>query len=477
MRRVTLVSLVALLSLGLLSVFRTHAESTLSIQRVASGLSRPDFAAAPPGDTNRLFILEQHRGTIRILNLGSRTLESAPFLTLSGLTTGNEQGLLGLAFHPDYASNGWFYVNYTTTGGGAAGHSELTRFQAQGDPLTSNLADPASKTVLLTYAQPESNHNGGWIGFGPDGFLYVSTGDGGGANDQHGSIGNAQNLESLLGKMLRIDVDQGSPYSIPSDNPFKGVAGAKEEIWAFGLRNPWRCSFDRLTGELWIGDVGQGAREEIDVIPPGDGGLNFGWRPREGSIQNPAYPTETPVTPATAPVYDYPHGPLGLCVIGGCVYRGSAIPSLQGSYFFGDYGSGRIWSFRYHGAPVQPADLQERTAELNPAGTRPISQLSAFAEDASGELYLCDLDGEIYKIVPAQPPLSIQLADPGVANGIFSFRFSAAPSQEYVVETRASLDAGGWQTLTNLTAPATPSDILVTDTVDGAHRYYRVRAP
>ena len=292
-----------------------------------------------------------------------------------GVTTGNEQGLLGLAFHPNYASNGFFYVNYTTTGGGPAGHTEITRFQVQGDPETSSVADPISKTVLLTFDQPESNHNGGWMGFGPDGYLYISTGDGGGANDQHGTIGNGQNQDALLGRILRIDVDHGSPDSIPDGNPFQGDASKRQEIWAFGLRNPWRCSFDRLTGDLWIGDVGQNTREEIDVIPAGVGGLNFGWRPREGSIQNPAYPGESPVTPATDPVHDYGRS-LGFTVIGGYVYRGQSIVGLQGTYLFADYGSSRFWSFTYDG--TNKVNLQERTAELNPSSTKPITQLAAF---------------------------------------------------------------------------------------------------
>jgi glucose/arabinose dehydrogenase len=456
-----------------LSVY-AQTEPALALRRVASGLSLPDFVAAPPGDTDRLFILEQHRGAIRILNLGNGAVQTNAFLTLSGVTTGNEQGLLGLAFHPNYASNGFFYVNYTTTGGGPAGHSEIARFQAIGDPRRADIADPATKTVLLAYDQPEENHNAGWLGFGPDGFLYISVGDGGGANDQHGTIGNGQNRNTLLGKMLRIDVDHGSPYAIPNDNPFRGVSGAREEIWALGLRNPWRCSIDRVTGDLWIGDVGQDRREEIDVIPAGVGGLNFGWRPREGSSQNPAHPSETPVTPATSPVYDYGHGPLGLCVIGGCVYRGSAIPGLQGVYLFADYGSSRFWSFRYTGAAV--TNVLERTAELNSGSPKPITQLSSFGEDANGELYLCDLTGSIYAIVSATPT-SIRLVDPGVSNGIFSFRFGAAAHQSYVVERRDSLDTGAWQTLTNVSAATTETNTLVTDNLAGTARYYRIRVP
>jgi glucose/arabinose dehydrogenase len=465
-----------LVGLGLASVACLHAQTQpkLTVQRVASGLSRPDFVTAVPGDPTRLFVLEQHKGTIRVVTLATGVVQSNAFLTIAGVTTDNEQGLLGLAFHPNYASNGFFYVNYTTTGGGAAGHTEITRFRALGDPRTSNVADPASKTVLLTYPQPESNHNAGWLGFGTDGFLYIGVGDGGGGDDRHGTIGNGQDRNSLLGKILRLDVDRGSPYSIPTGNPFRGVAGAKEEIWAFGLRNPWRCAVDRVTGDLWIGDVGQNRREEIDVIPNGTGGLNFGWRPREGSIQNPTYPSEHPVTAAAEPVYDYGHGPDGFCVIGGYVYRGSAIPALQGVYLFADYGSGRFWSFRYEGGAV--TNFLERTAELNSGSPKPFGQLSSFGEDASGELYLCDLTGNIYRIISAEPA-SIRLSDPAVVNGVFSFRLSTAPDQSYVVETRNSLGPGAWQTLTNVTATATPGDIGVTDKVDSTARYYRIRAP
>jgi len=448
------------------------ATAQLTVQRVGSGFSRPLFVTAPPGDANRLFVVEQYSGRIKILNLSTLATETEAFLRVTGLTSASEQGLLGLAFHPKYAENGFFYVNYTTTGGGSAGHTEIVRFKVQGDPKTSNLADATSKTVLLPFNQPESNHNGGWLGFGPDGFLYIATGDGGGGDDRHGSIGSGQDRNTLLGKILRIDVDSGALYALPDGNPFKGDATKKEEIWAFGLRNPWRCSFDRLTGNLWIGDVGQNAREEIDVNPAGVGGLNFGWRPREGLIQNPAYRTGTPVTTATDPVHDYGRS-LGISVTGGYVYRGRAIPSLQGYYVFADYGSARFWTFRYDGTSRQ--DLEERTAELNAGSPRPIRSVSSFGEDAAGELYVCDLDdGEIYKIAAAQEEIIISNAS--LDGEIFSFQFSAAPGQEYAVETNESLATEGWQNFTNVTASASASNIIVTDAVADAHRFYRVRA-
>ena len=449
-------------------------EPGLALRSAGSGFSRPVFVTAPPGDVNRLFVVEQHSGRIRVLHLADQRVEVEPFLTVPGVTRGGEQGLLGLAFHPNYATNGLFFVNYTTTGGGGAGHTEIVRYEVLGDPQTSNAADPLTKTVLLTFPQPESNHNGGWLGFGTDGLLYISTGDGGGGNDQHGQLGNGQNLETLLGKILRIDVDQGELYGIPANNPFAGMAGRREEIWAFGLRNPWRCSVDRLTGDLWIGDVGQGVREEIDTAPFGVGGLNFGWRPREGAIQNPAFPNEEPVTAATDPIHDYGRS-MGYSVTGGYVYRGQAIPSLQGAYFFGDYGSGRIWTLRYDGATAP--EVQDRTSELNSGSPRPVGGLSSFGEDAAGEIYVCDLDdGEIYRIVSAQPaPLT--LGGAAVNGDVFSFEFAVAPGESYTVEWRNSIATGAWQTLTNVMADAALTNAIVSDAVSDAQRFFRVRTP
>ncbi len=388
---------------------------SLTLQRVASGLDTPIFVNAPSGDTARLFVSEQNTGRIRIINLKDGTVNATPFLTIPNITHGGEHGLLGMAFHPVYASNGFFFVNYTD----AAGDTVIARYKVSAsDP---NIADPAP-TVILTVAQPQSNHNGGWLGFGRDGFLYIALGDGGGSNDVHGTIGFGQDRTSLLGKILRIDVDNGTPYAIPDGNPFKGDAARKQEIWTFGLRNPWRCSIDRNTGDLWIGDVGQADREEVDFVPAGAGGLNFGWRPREGGIQNPAYPSETPVTPATGPVRDYSHQ-FGVAVVSGYVYRGNAIPSLQGTYFYADFGFTNIWSLRYSNGSV--GEFTDRTQELNPSDTRPLRTISSFGEDAAGELYVCDHnDGEIFKIVaraalpvptpPTSPPTNTPPVDPGL---------------------------------------------------------------
>jgi glucose/arabinose dehydrogenase len=264
-----------------LSMNVTSAVAAPSTVRVATGLSRPAFVTSPPGDYERAFIVEQHTGRIKILNLDDNSLNGTPFLDIDGLATGNEQGLLGLAFHPNYAANGYFYVNLTVTGG----TTEIRRYQVSADP---DIADASSQTLVMTYGQPFSNHNGGWMGFGPDGYLYISAGDGGSGNDP----GNrAQDItDQLLGKLLRIDVDgdefPGDPnanYAVPPTNPFVGATG-DDEIWAFGLRNPWRCSFDGLTGDLYIADVGQGAWEEIDFQSAASaGGENYGWRCMEGS--------------------------------------------------------------------------------------------------------------------------------------------------------------------------------------------------
>src|ERR1043166_8932904 len=323
--------------------------------RVASGLSLPVFAPAPPGDFDRLFIVQQG-GQIRILNLKTGLMNATPFLSASNLQTGGEQGLLGLAFDPDYATNGKFYVKCTAPGGAFnAGISQIRQYQVSSNP---DIADttPANIKVMLSYDQPQTNHNGGWIGFSPRtgdyDNLYIATGDGGNGDDQGpGHIepgGNAQNNTTLLGKMLRIHVDPATgTYTIPADNPKPSPNPSpspqpRREIWLLGLRNPFRDSFDRATGRMFIGDVGQNTREEVDVQQPSNpgGGENYGWRDREGLIQNPTYatatPTPTPNPPRVDPIIDYPRT-TGRTVIGGYVYRGGLFPALQGTYVFGDY--------------------------------------------------------------------------------------------------------------------------------------------
>jgi len=282
----------------------------------------------------------------------------------------------------------------------------VAEYQVSGNP---DLADPKSARTVLTVAQPQLNHNGGMLAFGPrDGYLYISLGDGGGANDP----GNhAQNRNSLLGKMLRIDVDRRDPglgYAIPPTNPFKGVAGTRDEIWALGLRNPWRFSFDRLTGDLYIADVGQSAREEVDFQPASSkGGENYGWRCMEGNACTGLTGCTCNAAGLTLPVFDYTHA-QGCSITGGYVYRGCAIPGLSGTYFFADFCSNRIWTFRVVGGKA--VGVQERSAELAPGGGLGIQSITSFGEDGRGELYLTDLyGGELFKIVPraAGPTLSL----------------------------------------------------------------------
>jgi glucose/arabinose dehydrogenase len=371
------------------------AEIPLSTARVAQGLSLPVFVAAPPGDTSRLFIVEQGSSataSIKILDLTTNTILPRPFLTLTGISVGGERGLLGLAFHPDYASNGYFYVYVSDTDTSET----IRRYRVSALP---NEADPASVQSVLVMTDPWLNHNGGWIGFGPDGFLYVATGDSG---------YNPQDIHHLYGKILRIDVDgddfpadANANYAIPPTNPYVGLGGAGE-VWHSGLRNPWRASFDRATGDFYIGDVGQSSAEEIDFQPAGAGGLNYGWPCMEGDFcTGQDWACICNSAPLKHPISSYSHG-LGCAVMAGYVYRGSALCGLQGTYFYADYCSARIWSFRNQGGVA--AEFTDRTAELHPPGSLSIGLISSFGEDANGELYICDhADGEVYRIVAGTP--------------------------------------------------------------------------
>lgn len=370
----------------------------LASTTICEGLQSPVWVGVPPADRNRLFALEQRTGRVRIYDLAAKAWKPEPALTIDPLRSSeNEQGLLGMAFHPRFAENGFAYFYYTAPGDGPAGHVEIARFTAVGDRF-----DPASKQVVLSIEQPEGNHNGGWIGFGPDGFLWLGIGDGGGGNDRHGQIGNGQDRRSLHGKLLRIDVDaKQQPYGIPKDNPFVDQLGKRPEIAAFGLRNPWRCAFDPATGDLWIGDVGQNAREEIDVLPKGRLGLNYGWRVREGTIQTPAYPKEQPVTPAVEPVLDYDRSQNRTSLTGGSVYRGKAIPSLAGWYLFADFTAKRF--YRLDADAVRKgakAVMVEITEEVNPGFAN--GNTATFGLDADGEiLYAGYSTGRIYRITQA----------------------------------------------------------------------------
>ncbi|MGP1347291.1 MAG: PQQ-dependent sugar dehydrogenase [Phycisphaerales bacterium] len=379
---------------------------TLNRELVAGGMTRPLFVTHAPGDFDRIFIVEQP-GRIRVFDLNTNTLSI--FLDIQNIVrdTGNEQGLLGLAFHPDYANNGYFYVNYTAVS--PTGATKISRFSV--NPNNPNLALTNSEVNYLQVSQPFSNHNGGWIGFSPndDGnYLYIASGDGGSGNDPQG---NAQNRFSRLGKMLRIDVDAssaGNPIPAPG-NPFNLTSG-DALIWHYGLRNPWRSSFDRETGDLLIGDVGQNAREEVSVqvsnptgAGPGDpgygGGKNYGWRCMEGFNCTGLSGCTCNSPGLTLPVHAYTTGAGGTCsVVGGYVYRGCAIPELVGTYFFGDYCSGDVWTADVDVTGNDLNNLVSRKAQLS----MPLFNLVSFGEDAFGELYMAFLgSGQVWKIVPA----------------------------------------------------------------------------
>ncbi len=397
----------------LLLTSNNNAAGQTSGVRVASGLAAPTFATAPVGDTNRLFFLEQGSGTtarIRVMDLTTQSV--ATFLTVSGVTTGGERGLLGLAFDPNYASNGYFYTysSHPSTIGGNH-QSEVRRWSVTGDPATSNVANMGSAFSVMRFAQPFSNHNGGWLGFDPTStnpYLYIATGDGGSGGDPQN---NAQDItNNRLGKMLRIDVTgdafPASPtenYSIPPSNPFVGTTG-DDEIWAYGLRNPWRNSFDRETGDLWIGDVGQNIREEIDFQPASSqGGENYGWRVMEGlgCFDNSQAGGNPPCNDPslTAPVYQYTHGNgnfQGISVSGGYVYRGS-VDQYEGLYVFADYGSNNIWTIDPLAANPA-ATVLRRNTELPPSAGS-YSGIASFGEDGNGELYIVSVNnGSVHRI-------------------------------------------------------------------------------
>lgn len=361
---------------------RPVTASTIALERVGPTFSQPLLVVATPAHPDALFVVEKI-GRIQVLMAGE--LQSEPLLDIRGqVSSGFEQGLLGLAFHPDFAANGLFYINYTDL----AGNTQIVRYQAAPGTLT---ADPATATTLLSIEQPAANHNGGMLAFGPDGYLYIATGDGGRAGDPWG---NAQNRGTLLGKLLRIDVDTGTPYAVPPTNPFVDDSSARPEIWAFGLRNPWRFSFDRQTEDLYIADVGQNAWEEVNFEPAGHpGGRNYGWNTMEGTH---CYPESANCNRdgLVLPVIEYSHQATGGCSItGGYVYRGKALSSLYGHYIFGDYCSGEIWA----ATPGANDSLGNMTSLL-----RTDLQISSFGEDNDGELYVTDIrGGGVYRIIPA----------------------------------------------------------------------------
>lgn len=337
------------------------------------------YVTAAPGQPNRLFVVQQS-GRIRVVERGR--LLPRPFLDVSGLiTSGGERGLLGLAFHPGYARNGRLFVNYTD----GSGDTRVVEYRR----ANASRANPGSARTLLTISQPFSNHNGGHLAFGPDGFLYIGTGDGGGGGDP---LNSGQRLDTLLGKLLRIDVDRrtgGRAYAIPAGNPFR-AGGGRPEIYSYGLRNPWRFSFDRARGDIWIGDVGQNAVEEVNFRRRGAArGVNFGWNAYEGR-RSFAGPAAIRGRAPVFPVAQYGHD-RGCSVTGGYVYRGARVPALRGRYVFADFCSGRVWSMR---AGPRPGGLREETGRLNVR----LSNVTSFGEGLNGDLHVIG-NGNLYRFV------------------------------------------------------------------------------
>ncbi|HVS15670.1 MAG TPA: PQQ-dependent sugar dehydrogenase [Thermoanaerobaculia bacterium] len=390
-------SVAAVATLVLVATTAAAQVGELTLATVASGLGGPVYLTHAGDD--RLFVVERE-GRIRILRSG--VVEATPFLDLRGrFSGGGERGLLSMAFHPDYPRTPWVFVYYTRAPDGAV---VISRFGLSADP---DRLDAGSEAVLVVQDQPFSNHNGGQLQFGPDGYLYAGLGDGGSANDP---LCAAQRVDTLLGKMIRLDVDRNTTappfYAIPPDNPFAGPGDPPDEVWASGLRNPWRFSFDRVTGDLWIADVGQGAVEEIDLQPAGSaGGRNWGWKYKEGRTCVSAG-EGCPATAVLAtgcddpalddPVLTYGHDDGNCSVTGGYVYRGAAIPGLAGDYLYGDFCSGRIWR-----AVAAPSGLAAVDTGLR------LPQLTSFGEDGAGELYAMSLDGTVRRLVDAGQ------ADPG----------------------------------------------------------------
>lgn len=361
----------------LILCFYFSFSQNIELESFASGFNRP-VNIKHAGD-DRLFVVEQD-GIIKIVN-SDGSVEATNFLNIDAIvgSNGNEQGLLGLAFHPDFETNGYFFVYYTNN----SGDTVISRFSRIG--VNPAIADPNSELIILTYSQPFSNHNGGELQFGPDGFLYISSGDGGSGGDPQN---NSQNLNSLLGKLLRIDVNNSTasnPYDIPTDNPFVGNTSARDEIWAYGLRNAWKFSFDSMNNDLWIADVGQNAREEINKVASTDAGLNYGWRCYEG---NNTYNTSGCPSSSTLtfPVAEYSHSGGRCSITGGYVYRGTTYPNLVGAYLFGDVCTQEIGYLKFEGG------------SWNSTFESFSGNWVAFGEDINEELYVSSLGGTIYKI-------------------------------------------------------------------------------
>ena len=390
------------------------AQPPLTIESAVTGLDRPLYVTGAPGDEDRLYVVEQWSGNVQVAYRGQ--LRPTPFLSIlpKVAVDHSERGMLGLAFHPNYESNGYFYVSYTRAGDGASIVERYTRIDADN-------ADPSSGVVILgPVTQPTKAHNGGCIQFGPnDGYLYFSLGDGGGNNDP---LCSAQNPLEMRGKILRVDVDGGSPYAIPASNPFVGAGTHLEEIWSLGWRNPWRFSFDPVTGAMYVGDVGEKDREEVSFDEMTTGGGNYGWKVLEGTFctGSPscgAIPHPSCTDPSLiAPIWEFDQSNGECSVIGGYVYRGCGLPGLEGKYFFADWCSRRVWSMRYDGQTV--SEMQEHTTEFTPTTGFP-GRIASFGTDTKGELYICNLTrGEIFRIVAAGPPQSTNLGFASAPAGV-----------------------------------------------------------
>ena len=455
-------------------------------ERIATGFSRPVFVTAPPQDTQRLFVVEQQSGStgrIQVLDLNTNSVLGT-FLEIPNLKTGNEQGLLGLAFDPNYASNGFFYVNITTQEGN--GDTVIRRYQVAGDPATSHIANANSRFDVLRFDQPASNHNGGWIGFSPrDGYLYIASGDGGNANDccapgHTSGIGNAQDItKNLLGKILRIDPSRAQapsvPYTIPESNPFVATTG-DDEIWSYGLRNPYRASFDRTTGDLWIGDVGQNRREEVDFQPADSrGGENYGWRLREGTIATPTGGVGgNQPSGNVEPAYDYDHAAAdpdfrGNVIIGGNVYRGP-VASFVGHYFFADAGSNNIWKLDPDAVDI-PASVTRMNDFLIP-DFGSIGGIGSFGEDELGNLYIMEVfGGELFRIASSSEKViwngnDLSVGIPGNGNlwsSVLNWTRADTPDSGFVAGDNVVFATGSSQPIIDLQANRTVTAVRFED--------------
>lgn len=424
------------ITLILLIFIRTslYAQPAVELTQLLSGLNQPTAIEAPRDGSNRLFIC-QKGGRIRIVDLSTNTLLPNDFLNIANrITTNSERGLLGLAFHPDFANNKQLFISYSANGnfgGYAAGTSIYSRLTL--DKPSDNTASITTEEIILTVNQDFSNHNGGHIAFGPDGYLYIGMGDGGSGGDPNG---RGQQPSSMLGKMLRIDVDNpsgGNAYGIPTDNPFVANSSVLNEIWAIGLRNPWRYSFDRETGDLWIGDVGQNAREEINFEPANSGGgLNYGWNCREGLIP---YPDPSAACNSAAnlvdPIADFSHfSPTmaAVSITGGYVYRGRQWPELQGTYICADFVTNNLFTIRPN---------ENEGWDVNVQNNLPIGGVATFGEDEEAELYLADFNGRLYKVSGGEPSSN----QDDFSKAVFSLSVSPNPAKEEAILQIADLPA------------------------------------